>query len=60
MEPLTIHVQEELTAGALVVVFFVWVTVTLAVGLFRNRPKNHHIRLRAKAARRAKYSGLHA
>lgn len=49
---------EEIAAGFLLAWFFLWVVVWNVVGLAANRPKNHYIRLRARARRRMKRAVL--
>lgn len=58
MAEISIHAQEEIAAGFLLMVFFVWAVVNLVIGFGVGRPKNHHARLRAKARRRMKRAVL--
>lgn len=53
MGTLTIHAREEIATGFLLTMFFVWVTVSLVIGLAKSRPRNHRLRMRARAHRRA-------
>lgn len=50
------HAVEEMQAGLLLVLFFLWAAVTLGSGFGTKRPKNHHTRVAAKARRALRHA----